>query len=208
MRYSDGEVSEAWGYHWYREDQFPAGQLLRLDQQGNFIVNPETGYCINAPEYRTFSVAACNPLLPILVTDTDPLIQETGSWDLLRLFHPRDSPGISQVVTLESPMRDGGGPVRYVAGKSPSWMPGLLPKTYRSPNSNAPESQGLGGELPIILGLMALSSRKDPNSNDLTNQLFLERNLWQQNAWHGDAPRGCEYLPVIQCLVYSLMIWS
>lgn len=197
MRYYDGQVSEARGYHWYRDAQYPAGQLLRLDQHGNYMVDPATQCCIPAAEYKTFSVAACNPLLPIMVYDQDPLVSPTGGWELLRLFHPRGNhTGLSQVVTLDSPMGEGGAPVRYAAGKSPSWMPGLLPKTYRSPISNAPESQGLGGELPIILGLMALSPRRDPSGNDLTNQMFLERNVWRQNVWHGDTPKGCEYSSV------------
>lgn len=192
MRYSNGEVSEAVGYHWYRAEQTATGHLMRTDYEGNWIPDSAGSY-LYAHEYKSFSIAACNPLLPIMVTDTDPLVQETGSWDLLRLFHPRDSPGISQVVTLESPMRDGGGQVRYAAGRSPSWIPGLLPRTYRSPKANPPESLGLGGELPIILGLMALGAEKDRNSNEPVNKLFLERRAWRRNEWRGGDPRGCEY---------------
>lgn len=196
MRYSNGEVSEAAGYQWYRAEQTAPGHLMRTDLEGNWILDSTGSSYLLATEYKSFSIAACNPLLPIMVTDVDPLIQDTGSWDLLRLFHPRDSPGISQVVTLESPMRDGGGQVRYAAGRSPSWIPSLLPKTYRSPKANPPASLGLGGELPIILGLMALSAEKDPNSNEPVNQLFLERRMWRRNEWRGGEPRGCEYLSV------------
>ncbi|EEU41392.1 uncharacterized protein NECHADRAFT_46253, partial [Fusarium vanettenii 77-13-4] len=206
MRYSDGEVSEAWGYHWYRDEQNPAGQLMRLDQGGSYMLDPATGYCVCAEGYKTFAVAACNPLLPIMVADQDPLVYST-SWELLRIFHPPHSRGRSQVVTLESNMGPGGAPVRYVAGRSPSWMPGLLPRTYRSPTAHPPESAGLGGELPIVLGLMALCAEKGPNSNEAINQLFLDRRTWRRNEWRGgDTPRGCEYLLVSSARL-RLMTW-
>ncbi|KAJ4321274.1 hypothetical protein N0V84_005408 [Fusarium piperis] len=126
-----------------------------------------------------------------MVVNQDPLVSSEG-WDLLRIFHPPVYRGLSQVVTLESPMANGGAPVRYVAGRSPSWIPGLLPRTYRSPSANAPDSRGLGGELPIILGLMALTPEQNKESNDSTNQLFLGRNGWRRNEWRGgnDAPKG------------------
>ncbi|WAO92519.1 Hypothetical protein NCS54_01003200 [Fusarium falciforme] len=189
FRYSNGEISEAGGYHWYREQGTP-GVLFRLDYAGNYMSDPNTGNYVCAEEYKTFSVAACNPLLPIMVGDSDPSVYSTN-WELLRIFHPPHSRGLSQVVTLESNMGEGGAPVRYVAGKSPSWMPGLLPKTYRSPHSHSPGSTGLGGELPIILGLMALCAEKDRSSNEPVNQLFLERCAWRRNEWrNGDTPRG------------------
>jgi hypothetical protein len=58
---------------------------------------------------------------------------------------------------------------------------------------------GLGGELPIILGLMALTPEQNHDDNEPTNQLFLGRNGWRRNEWKGgnDAPKGCEYLPAI-----------
>ncbi|KAI8715095.1 hypothetical protein NCS52_01016300 [Fusarium sp. LHS14.1] len=190
MRYSNGEVSEARGYYWYRDEQNPAGQLARLDQGRNVMVDPATGYYVFAEEYKTFAVAACNPLLPIMVVQTDPWVYQTN-WELLRIFHPPHSPGRSQVVTLESNMGPGGAPVRYVAGRSPSWMPGLLPRTYRSPTSHAPASTGLGGELPIVLGLMALCADKVSNSNDAINRLFLADQAWRRNEWRGgDTPKG------------------
>ncbi|KAM0421536.1 hypothetical protein ACHAPT_010710 [Fusarium lateritium] len=198
MRYSNGEVSEAGGYYWYRPEPQGVGGLMQLDHNGNCIV-ADTGSYLYAEEYKTFSVAACNPLLPIMVTDQDPLVSPTGAWELLRIFHPRGNlAGLSQVVTLESRMGDGGAPVRYVAGRSPSWMPNLLPRTYRSPNSRAPGSAGLGGELPIILGLMALAAERNPSTNDPVDQLFLRQHAWRRYEWKNgnDPPKGCEYLPL------------
>ncbi|UPK95205.1 hypothetical protein LCI18_006140 [Fusarium solani-melongenae] len=192
MRYSNGEVSEAQGYHWYRDSSHGTGFLVRLDASGNFIVDPTTGYCQTATEYSKFAVFACNPLLPLMVTDSDPLLQ-TGNWELLRIFHPPGNRGLSQVVTLESPMREGRAPVRYVAGRNPSWIPALIPKTYRSPIHHSPDSRGLGGELPIILGLMALTAESNPSGNDAVNTVFLERRAWRRQEWRGgDTPRGCK----------------
>ncbi|KAF4998229.1 hypothetical protein FGRMN_3278 [Fusarium graminum] len=158
MRYCNGEVTEATDFYWYRNtDTLPAsqGQLLRIDDQRNYVMD-HNSQCYYAEEYKTFGVAACNPLLPIMVTDQDPLVSE-AFWELLRIFHPPRLPGLSQVVTLHSDMGVGGAPVLYIAGRSPTWMPSLLPATYKSPRSNSPRSSGLGGELPIVLGLMAFS---------------------------------------------------
>ncbi|KAF5013438.1 hypothetical protein FDECE_550 [Fusarium decemcellulare] len=196
MRYRDGEITLAAGYQWYRDTTtVPAQGKLLCSNGNNGWVSDEAGNFWGAQEYKTFAVAACNPLLPIMVVDQDPLANHsTGCWELLRIFHPpREGPlaGVSQVATPESPMGHGGNPVRYVAGRSPSWMPSLLPKTYRSPTSSAPPSRGLGGELPIILGLMALSAENDEN-NTAINEVFLGHGRrWRNGEWRGnDSPKG------------------
>ncbi|KAF5021607.1 hypothetical protein F66182_6354 [Fusarium sp. NRRL 66182] len=195
MRYRNNEVTEVTDYYWYREPSMtPQGQLLRLDQDGNYL-RDQNGQYFPAPEYKTFGVAACNPLLPIMVVDKDPLVFPPKSWDLLRIFHPKKAlTGLSQVATIDSSMGSGGGPVLYVAGRSPSWMPGLVPKTYKSLPGNQRASRGLGGELPIILGLMALSAEHD-ESNSSTNDMFLGHNpVWRDGVWTGrDAPKGRKY---------------
>ncbi|KAF4446228.1 hypothetical protein F53441_10113 [Fusarium austroafricanum] len=194
MRYRNGEVSEATGYYWDRDTSTqPEGQLLRLDSRGNYLVD-EYGRYFTAPEYKTFGVAACNPLLPIMVVDHDPLVTR-GNWELLRVFHPPTVPGLSQVATESSNMGQGGGPLLYVAGRSPSWIPGLLPTTYKSPPRHGiSRSSGLGGELPIILGLMALSASPDQNemSNSSIDNVFLGHNrIFKHGAWtSSDAPKG------------------
>lgn len=192
MRYSNGEVTEAPLYHWYREETNAPGYLYRLDSSANFILDPSTASHHIAQQYKTFAVFACNPLLPLMVTDADPLQYQT-SWELLRIFHPRHARGLSQVVTLESPIGPGGAPVRYVAGRSPSWMPALIPRTYRTAYPRPPESSGLGGELGIILGLMALTADHSPHDNEAVNEAFLLRRQWRRNEWRGgDLPRGCK----------------
>ncbi|KAJ4015330.1 hypothetical protein NW752_006788 [Fusarium irregulare] len=186
MRYRDGDVTDAPDFYWHRDSNAPSdGQLLRLDAQGQYVRDNQ-GYYYQAREYKTFGVAACNPLLPIMVTEHDPLVTSV-SWDLLRIFHPRNHPGMSQVATINSPMGQGGGPVLYAAGRSPSWIPGLVPRTYGTLVSNAP-STGLGGELPIILGLMALTAPRDSSIRDV----FAGHNrIWRHGRWTSDGvPRG------------------
>ncbi|KAF9771540.1 hypothetical protein IL306_010803 [Fusarium sp. DS 682] len=190
MRYRNGDVSEAAEYRWFR-DPASEGQLLRVDGRGNCMTN-QYGQGYQATEYKTFGVAACNPLLPIMVTEQDPLVTRSN-WELLRVFHPPLRPGVSQVSTISSRMGPGGGPLLHVAGRSPSWIPGLLPATYKSPQRNAPHSVGLGGELPIILGLMALNAPPgDEMSNRSIECVFLGHNrLWRHGSWtSSDPPRG------------------
>ncbi|KAJ4251928.1 hypothetical protein NW762_011228 [Fusarium torreyae] len=193
MRYRNGEVSEATDYHWYREIEMlpaPQGQLLRLDDYGNYL-RDQTGQCYPAQEYKTFGVAACNPLLPIMVIDQDPLVSQTAGWELLRIFHPPNLSGLSQVVTNDSPMGVGGAPVLHAAGRSPSWMPSLLPETYRMPRRSAPRSEGLGGELPIVLGLMALSAPHDLNNASVDRVFLGHDRAWRHGVWNNrDAPKG------------------
>ncbi|KAI8652701.1 hypothetical protein NCS57_01334900 [Fusarium keratoplasticum] len=191
MRYLNGEVSEAVGYYWHRNSSDATGYLFHLDTSGNYILDPSTGSYVAAQEYKTFAVFACNPLLPIMVTDMDPLVYQSH-WDLLRIFHSRAiQSGLSQVVTLESPVAEGPAPVRYVAGKSPSWVPGLIPETYRNPSSHAPASLGLGGELPVILSLMALNARPLSGGENEANEVFLEKQQWCNGRWRGNkVPKG------------------
>ncbi|KAG8667906.1 hypothetical protein FPOAC2_13108 [Fusarium poae] len=190
MRYCNGDVTEAPDFYWHRDpSSVPQGQLLRYDGQGGYVLD-HTHMLYAVEEYKTFGVAACNPKLPVMVVDHDPLVS-TGHWELLRIFHPTSRPGLSQVATINSRMGIGGGPVLYVAGSGPSWMPGLVPRTYRSPRSSVPRSAGLGGELPIILGLMALSAARDPSNTSVHNVFLGHNRIWKHGQWLStDAPRG------------------
>ena len=148
MRYWNGEVSEAPDWRWFRDaSTLPAseGQLLRVDARGNCITD-QYGRVYPAEEYKMFGVAACNPLLPIMVTEHDPLVTRSN-WELLRVFHPPSIPGLSQVSTITSNMGPGPGPLLHVAGRNPAWIPGLLPLTYKAPRRDAQHSTGLGGEI-------------------------------------------------------------
>ncbi|KAJ4172044.1 hypothetical protein NW754_007642 [Fusarium falciforme] len=184
MRYYDGEVSEAVGYQWYRDPDAPTGYLLRYDGEMNWVMDTSSGYSWVATEYERRAVFACNPSLPILTSNQDPLLYPSN-WELLSVHHPREvQVGLSQITTFDSPVEtDAGGPLRYVAGKSPSWMPALIPSSYCNPYSDAPHSRGLGGELAIILGLMALTERpKGPTENEATD-VFLQKRCWRRYGW-------------------------
>lgn len=188
MYYRDGNVTVAEGFHWAREPQYPAEGCL-------WGPDTETGEWYTVHKYKTFAVFACNSHLPIMVSPYDPLSVNTRSgWELLQLFHPRGSlRGISQVACEDSEMAEGPGLVRHAAGARPSWIPSLLPSTYKSTATDPPTSRGLGGELPIILGLMALSAEPDPmGTNDNTNNVFIgHQRRWRRQQWtYDERPRG------------------
>ncbi|KAK7419712.1 hypothetical protein QQZ08_010725 [Neonectria magnoliae] len=191
FRYMDGTVDEAPGIFWLRHTEFPA-------EGGLWWRDLETGELYPVEKYGCSAVFACNPHLPIMFTLYDPLETNTrSSWQLLQIFHPRGNlSGVSQIATEDSSMTRGGGLVRHAAGARPTWIPSLLPATYRSPISSPPTSRGLGGELAVILGLMALSAEPDlTNTNNNTNVVFLGSGRsaarWQNRRWlHDEKPKG------------------
>ncbi|KAI5461716.1 hypothetical protein BGZ63DRAFT_404548 [Mariannaea sp. PMI_226] len=191
MYYNNGVVSSHPGYQWYRGSppdlRRTEGQLWRINAQEDEDYRPV--------KYSTCAVFACNPHLPIMVCPDDPFVNNTESrWQLLQILHPRAFPGLSQVAHEDSNMPDGPGLTRYVAGSHPRWIPSLVPSSYRWPHlSTPPPSTGLGGELAIVLGLMALAAEPDHHdSNDNTNILFLgdgnHRGCWRGGGWYGNSP--------------------
>lgn len=200
MRYANGRVEEAPGYQWMRPEKGAEGVLWwdrAVDEYGERTRDPQTGQYWHPEKYKSFGVFACNPLLPIMVADVDPLEMPTHSkWQLLQLFHPRDLEGLTQVATEDSDMgrregQVGPGLVRYAAGHRASWIPGLLPSVYRRPWSDI-RSTGLGGELPIVLGLMAFSDGGPADETFLGRRGHHGR--WQSHRWmHEGPPTGCKY---------------
>lgn len=206
MRYSDGVVREAHGYMWMFDREDPDRRTLYsgigYDSQNRPFITPNYQDYWPVPEYKRAAVFACNPLLPIMVCPMDPMVDNTTSrWELLQVFHPPRPPHHShlpartQVAFDEvSPLPRGPGLKRYIAGADAAWMPALLPLTYSRP-LEAPPSGGLGGELSIILGLMALSLPPG-----CTNAVFLGGGgrgaMWRGNRWaHNHPPMGCESCP-------------
>ncbi|PNP49659.1 hypothetical protein THARTR1_09670 [Trichoderma harzianum] len=195
MRYRHGRVTAAPGYEWYREDTNesprPPGYVLMYNPDGSPMYT-EDGTRRYATVYKQLAVFSCNPFLPIVVVNGDPLSAESLSRSPLQFHYPPHQEGISHAVHPESYMQYGLGPRKYVAGANPSWMPSLVPAIYSNPFNPGP-STGLAGELPIILGLMAFS--ESTSLEGAVNRTFLgagvHRGLWRDGQWHRtEAPRG------------------
>lgn len=202
-RNSTGRVSLA---HNYRRSRVWGvdEEVWQLANDGNYLID-EDGNGIPATEYKTCAVFACNPLLPVMVAECDPSVRSTrhSDWQLLQLHHPRGEhlEGISQVAVEDSHMPTGTGLCRYAAGRSPSWIPGLLPTSYRNPYNPRRPSRGLGGELPIILGLMALSGEPhEHNASTRIEEIFTGRDdhhgRWHDRKWRrSEAAAGRKCIP-------------
>lgn len=128
--------------------------------------------------HSTHSIFNCWRFLPCIYADADTSIIEDleaeHRWMQLEFDHDSREPGMTRISGSE----------RHVAGRSPSWIPSLLPETYAPPqSSNSPQSKGLGGPLGIIIGLMALNRR--PRHADHVFQ----QGWWRNNRWTGE-PRS------------------
>ena len=203
MRYRDGLVELAGDYYvWKRDDENREGDIWCYDSDDKEWFTTET--------YRTATVFSCHPLMPFAMVQEDAMFTDTvtrdagydmssKTWQPLLFYFPRGDnnrvSGVSQAMsecelTAEYP---GGGLVPYVAGSNPSWMPSLVPKTYKSATGSQP-SRGLGGELTILLALMTFSARRSPGRSRAEG-VFLEPNAkWKRNRWHHNRdPEGCAF---------------
>lgn len=168
-----------------------------VNADGNPVYNDD-GQLQCAEKYKELAVFSCNPLLPIVVDNGDPLSTNAAlDRSPLLFFHPPSQPGVSQAVHPDSPMEPGPAPCKYVAGASPSWIPSLVPRTYRNPYNPA-ASAGLAGELPIVLGLMAFSEPAGREDHTSVTRTFLGDDeahcKWNGGFWHHTAaPQGCKF---------------
>lgn len=204
MRYHNGQVTAARGYGWWRGEfdgaAWPPGIICMVGADGNPVYTDE-GQLQYCQRYKELAVYSCNPLLPIVVDNGDPL-SSTAALDRspLLFFHPPSQTGVSQAVHPDSPMSQGPAPCKYVAGASPSWISSLVPRTYRNPYT-AVASVGLAGELPIVLGLMAFSEHSSVTQTFLGDGAAHGR--WRGGFWcHNEAPKGCKF-----SLFFSLHSW-
>jgi hypothetical protein len=167
--YCDGEVIDVSQiYGWYRDPQTGIGAIFSRPDHNNHSFPTTT--------YSQATICSCHPLLPYAVVATDATVNETQvlpdaerinelTWEPLRFFFPRDpvngdNTGLSQAVftcTL-GPHLEGGDPRTCVAGRDPSWLHTLVPSCYENFSPSTPPSRGLGGELSILLGLMAFTA--------------------------------------------------
>ena len=165
FRYRNGRVTEDGNYFWHRENRGCEGRIYRA-------VDAEQSQPLET--YKTCSVFRCWRFNPILWTASDVSvygIDETSNFiNGLRFDHSCLMPGVSKIDEFGQ---------CYVVGRDPSWLPSLVPPQYRNPDPNAPQSGGLAGELPVIIGMMALSQGRGR---------FAPVASWR-TRWHGAEPR-------------------
>lgn len=185
MRYRDGRVTLAEGYFWSR----PNGWHTH-----GYIYGPSQSA---AQPYKVRTVFSCNPFVPIVTVIDDMTTRNVRQydgpdWELLRFDHdPSTYPGVSFATCGQD------GPRQYVAGSNPSWIPSLVPASYMSP-FQAHQSQGLGGDLPLILALMSFWHPWNTDHHERMEEVFWGRRpLWRDRLWGGnprDGPQGCKSL--------------
>ncbi|KAL1862603.1 hypothetical protein VTK73DRAFT_6730 [Phialemonium thermophilum] len=190
-RYRDGDVTLAHDYSWIRPRPHAPGCICRVDDRGGVVP---------AVAYKTYSVFRCWRFLPFVWVPSDiTVVEETSAMttgdgssssagynnnndDDIGFRPLRFSDGYQRygdALCSEPSISKIGFPgCLHVMGRGPSWMPSLVPASFSNPEASAPSSRGLTGELPVILGLMALSQwdRFDPVAQ------------WRRGHWLG-APR-------------------
>lgn len=188
FQYDGGHVSLAQDCVWYRPRAGVPGNIGRHGPDGSFgIMVP----------YKTSTVFACSPHLPIVVAECDVScdpafiyrpdctcnntaegLPEPTRWNILS-FDKYQGFTQANAIGRESP---------YVLGRNPSWIPALVPKIFQNPDENAPRSTGLGGDLATLIGLMAFHGGRGRASDVFAG------GAWQQNRWHGSThtPHSCK----------------
>ncbi|KAK0614577.1 hypothetical protein B0T14DRAFT_606835 [Immersiella caudata] len=197
FRYRAGTITPAANYKWYRPEMGQEGHISYVD--------PTTGLITAAPDpYRTETIFSCNAHLPLITLQSDAslgsyhrsncpkgcdAVFQDGDllpWNMLHINHPRHLQGVSLV-------NSGQQGYTFVAGKSPKWMPALVPRVFENiERHTTPQSRGLGGDLPVVIGLMAFHARRTGNASAV-----FERGWWQGGKWRGPAevPKGYPETP-------------
>lgn len=202
MRYDRGRVTQADEYYWARLGG-PRTQGRIWPLQGAFV----------PMIYKEQTVFSCNPFLPIVVANGDTSLptddpgDDRGGpdWNLLHFRHDMDAhPGVSLATCSRSNRL-------RVAGRDPSWIPHLVPQGFANPHSHQ-SSQGLGGDLPLLLALMAFSEpRHLHDSPEVDQEIRMSRTFygsgahWRDNYWTWNSPpQGCKLLSLVHLLPLSL----
>ncbi|KID85725.1 hypothetical protein MGU_07033 [Metarhizium guizhouense ARSEF 977] len=188
MRFRNGEVTPAGpAYYWARAGQFDEGCIA--------MAAGETQYGLQ--KYKSASVFSCNPSLPVVTLEGDARTNSDPDFNVLQFVHQRNADSDSNGVSLAAFSMDRSSsvyppPVKFVAGRHASWIPSLVPDICRNPYM-AGRSSGLGGELPIVIGLMAFHA--SPDGGRTINDVFLGRGenggLWKNYCWQSSSsPAG------------------
>jgi len=159
FRFKNGEVRPARGYSWHRAEPGRMGFIGRDEDDGPAEME----------RHSTTSVFNCWRFLPCIWTNTDSSITPMDT--INHKWFPLAFHNVGGVTRIQVGGRD-----RTVAGRSPQWMPHVIPKSFAT-HSSAPSSQGLGGPLGVIIGLMALSHRN-------TDHPFMNQ-CWSDYQWSG-----------------------
>ncbi|KAG5997101.1 hypothetical protein E4U54_002443 [Claviceps lovelessii] len=190
MRFQQGRVTPASSdlvhYCWGRQD---------LLTEGGIVSHPASHPAFFAHPYKRASVFSCNPLLPIIVAEDDVLLRPEAHYHALHFLHSHPATVSQASYQLDYPpsvplpplVARQGPPIKYVAGAGATWIPSLVPATYSNPYRTNP-SGGLGGELGILLGLMAFHSARPSERGRTVNEVFLGRpgdggGLWKDYHW-------------------------
>ncbi|KAK4160622.1 hypothetical protein QBC43DRAFT_219661 [Cladorrhinum sp. PSN259] len=202
FRYRSGIVTPAPNYTWYRPESWGTpGRIVRIDPATNLV----NGYPIpydNDFGTSTQTIFSCSPHLPVIVSETDATLgtafmrrfcrcdgrysdSRYTQWNILHFESGGDAfAGISFVNAKSKGYTS-------VVGRDPAWMPSLVPATYRNSATGGgggapvPDSRGLSGQLPTVIGLMGFHG-----AVGRVSEVF-GSGRWQGNRWNGSgsAPR-------------------
>ncbi|KAI0449419.1 hypothetical protein F5B21DRAFT_520203 [Xylaria acuta] len=176
-RYRDGVIERAHGYDWDRD--YEAHPVTGLMRQGCINLVDGDGVRWPMPEYKKFTVFNCWGPLPCVYMRGDVLsmlIGPYGDGDCWRVmsFARHDNSRITRISEA--------GNCQTVAGRNPSWMPSLVPDMFRSLERSAQNSEGLAGELGVILGQMALTEGYSKTDKPFESQWWHHRRWRPQKA--------------------------
>ncbi|TVY73453.1 hypothetical protein LSUE1_G007726, partial [Lachnellula suecica] len=155
-RWQNGIITPAPGYQWYNGAWWWGNRAA-------------------ATFYRANTMFYCNPFDHFLAAQGDVSMRDMATapfpndrWYTFNFHH--DEYALSRL--------DLGGAEPYLAGNGPRFIEQLGIGSWRNPDTDAPISGGLAGNLALLIALIAFSCR----SQNLDNVL---RTSWQNYQWRG-----------------------
>ncbi|KAF3771121.1 hypothetical protein M406DRAFT_326520 [Cryphonectria parasitica EP155] len=191
FRYKNGRVTRASEYVWHRNPGTEGGIILasQIPTLGGSI--HQTPYML---KFATCTVFRGCPFRPIIYMERDALAYDVNEIDIEQMYHPlsfgmyQSRGGVSMAGARMSFL--------HAVGRDAAWVGKLVPDSYKNPSRAAPDSGGLAGSLPVILGLMALSQIPGHEAE------AFDRGLWVDGTWsgpdwsyNGRSPTGADDLP-------------